>query len=75
LEGSRTIGHSEEYHKRFEKAVISTESHFPFDSGLDAYIIETLADVKFCEVPGSMELGDEFGDEEEGVSVLDSYSV
>jgi len=32
-------------------------------------------DVKFCEVPGSTELGNKFRDEGEGVSVLDGYSV
>jgi len=44
-------------------------------SGLDAYVIETPVDVKFCEVLGSAKLGDEFGDKGEGVLVLDSYSV
>ena len=39
------------------------------------YVIETSSDVKFCEVLGSAELGDELGDEGEGVSVLDGYSV
>ena len=75
LEGSRTVGHSEEHHKRFKEAMVGMEGCFPFISGLDAYIIETPADVQFCEVPGSAELGDELGDEGEGVPVLDSYSV
>jgi len=48
--------------------------HFPFISGLDVYVIETLADIKFCEVPGSVKLGDEFGDKEK-IFVLDGYSV
>ena len=75
LEGSGTIGHSEEHHEGFEEAAVGAEDCFPFISGLDAYVIETPVDVKFCEVLGSMELGDEFGDEEEGVLVLDSYSI
>jgi len=37
------------------------------------YVIETPSDIKLCEVLGSMELGDEFGDEGEGVPVLDGY--
>ena len=32
-------------------------------------------DIKFCEVLGSAELGDELGDEGKGVSVLNGYSV
>jgi len=75
LEGGRTIGHFKEHHERFEEAVVGTEGCFPFISRLYAYIIETPSDVKFCEVLGSMELEDEFGDKKEGVSVLDSYSV
>jgi len=75
LEGSRAVGHSEKHYKRFEEAMVGAEGHLPFVSGLDAYIIETPADVQFCEILGSMELGDELGDEGERVSVLDSYGV
>jgi len=75
LEGGGTVGHSEEHHERFEKAAIGMEGCLPFISGLDTYIIETPSDVKLCEVLGSMELGDEFRDEEEGAPVLDSYSI
>ena len=74
-EGSRTVGYSEEYHKRFKETTVGVEGHFLFISGLDAYIIETPSDIKFCEVLGSVELEDEFGDEEKGVPVLDSYGV
>jgi len=75
LEDGRTVGHSKEHHERFKEAAVGAEDHFPFISRLDAYVIETLVDVKFCEVPGSMELGDELGDERKGVPVLDSYGV
>jgi len=75
LEGGGTVGHSEEHHERFEEAAIGMEGCLPFVSGLDMYIIETPSDVKFCEVLGSVELGDKFGDEGEGVSVLDGYGV
>ena len=70
LEDSRTVGHSEEYYKRFEEAAVGTEDYFSFISRLDAYVIETPADVKFCEVLGSAELGDEFRDEEKGYLFL-----
>ena len=55
--------------------MVGVEGCFPFVSGLDAYIIETPVDVKFCEVSGSTELGDEFGDERERVPVFDGYGV
>jgi len=75
LEGSGTVGHSKKHYKGFEEAVIGMEGCLPFISGLDSYVIETPSDVKLCEVLGSTELGDEFGDEGEGVPVLDGYGV
>ena len=75
LEGGGAVGHSKEHHERFEEAAIGMEGCLPFISGLDTYIIETPLDVKLCEVLGSAELGDEFGDEGERVPVLDGYSV
>ena len=59
LEGGGTVGHSEEHHERFKEAAVGAEDYFPFISGLDVYVIETPVDVKFCEVLGSTELGDE----------------
>jgi len=75
LESSRAIGHSEKHYERFEEVMVGAEGRFPFISGLNAYIIETPVDIQFCEVPGSAELRDEFGDEEERISILDSYGV
>jgi len=75
LEGGGTVGHSEKHYERFKEATVGVEGHFPFISRLDVYVIETLLDVEFCEVPGSAELGDKFGDEREGVSVLDGHSI
>ena len=75
LEDSGTVGHSKEHHEGFEEAVIGMKGHFPFISGLDACIIETPADIQFCEVLGSAELRDEFRDEGKRISVLDSYGV
>jgi len=75
LEGGRAVSHSKEYHERFEEAIVGMEGCLSFVPGLDVYIIEAPADVEFCEVPGSTELGDEFGDERERVSVLDSHGV
>jgi len=75
LEGSRAIGHSKEHYEGFEEAAVGVEGRFPFISGLDTYIIEAPADIKFCKVFSSAELRDEFGDEGERISVLDSHGV
>ena len=75
LEGGRTVGHSEEHYERLKEAAVGVEGCFPFISGLDAHIVEPPLDIKFCEVPGSTELGDEFGDEGERISVLDGHGV
>jgi len=75
LEDSGAVGHSEKHYEGFEEATVGMEGRFLFISELDAYIIETPADIQFCEVLGSAELRDEFGDEGERISVLDGYSV
>jgi len=75
LEGGRTVGHFEEHYEGFKEAAIGTKGCLSFVSGLDSHVIETPSDVKLCEVLGSVELGDEFGDEGEGVSVLDGYNI
>ena len=75
LEGGGAVGHPEKHYEGFEEATIGAESCFPFISRLHAYIIETPADVQFCEVSGSAELRDEFRDEREQISVLDGYGV
>ena len=74
LEGSGAIGHSKEHYEGFKKALVGAKGYFPLISGLDAYIIETPADIQFCEVPGSTELGDEFGDEGERIFILDGVT-
>jgi len=75
LEGGGAVGHPKKHYEGFKEATVGAEGCFPFISRLDAYIIETPADVQFCEVSGSAELRNEFGDEREWISVLDGYSV
>jgi len=75
LEGGGAVGHPKKHYKGFEEATVGAEGCFPFISGLDVYIIETPADVQFCEVLGSTELRNEFGDAGERISVLDGYGV
>jgi len=45
LEGGGAVGHSKKYYEGFEEATVGVKDHFPFISGLDAYIIETPADI------------------------------
>jgi len=59
----------------FKEAMVGVEGRLPFISGLDVYIIETPVDIQFCEILGSAELGDKFGDEGERIPVLDGYGV
>jgi len=75
LEGGRTVGHSEEHYERFKETAVGTEGCFPFISGLDAYVVKTPSDIKFCKVLGSMELGDELRDKGKRISVLNGYSI
>jgi len=65
LEDGGVVGYFEKHYEGFEEATVGVEGCFLFISGLDAYIIETPADVQFCEVLGSAELRDKFGDERE----------
>ena len=75
MEGSEAVGHSKKHYKGFEEATVGAEGCFLFISRLDAYIIETPADIQFCEVLGSAELRDKFGDKRERISVLNGYGV
>ena len=75
LEDSGAVGHSKEHHEGFKEAAIGVEGRLPFISRLDVHIVEPPLDIKFCEVLGSTELGDKFGDEGERVSVLDGHGV
>jgi len=75
LEDSRAVGHSEEHYEGFKEATIGAEGCLLLISGLDAYVIETPVDIQFCEISGSAELRDEFGDEGERIFILDSYGV
>jgi len=75
LEGSGAVSHSKEHHEGFKEAAIGAEGCLLFISGLDVHIVEPPLDVKFCEVPGSAELGDKFGDKRERIPVFDGHSV
>ena len=69
LESSGAVGHSKEHYEGFKEAAIGVEGCLLFISRLDTHIVEPPPDVKFCEVLGSAELGDEFGDKGERIPV------
>jgi len=75
LEGGGAVGYPEKHYEGFKETPVGAEGCLLLISGLDAYIIETPVDVQFCEVSGSAELRDKFGDEKERISVLDGYSI
>jgi len=75
LEGGRAVGHPKKHYEEFKEATVGAKGCFPFISRLDVYIIETPADIQFCEVSGSTKLRDKFGDEGERISVLDGYGI
>jgi len=75
LEGSGAVGYSKEHHEGFKEATIGAEGCLLFISRLDAHIVEPPPDIKFCEVLGSAELEDKFGDEEERIPVFDGHGV
>jgi len=51
------------------------EGCFPLVSGFNTDVVETPTDTQLSEVSSSTELGYEFGDQWEGVLVLDYYRV
>jgi len=75
LEGSRAVSHSKEHHEGFKEAAIGMEGRLPLISGLDVHIVEPPPDIKFCEVLGSSELGDEFRDEGERIPIFDGHGI
>ena len=75
MEGSEAVGHSKEHHEGFKEAAIGVEGRLSFISGLDAHIVKSPPDIKFCEVLGSMELEDKFGDEKERIPVFDGHGI
>ena len=56
LENDQTVGYFEEYYKRFEQAMVSTESSLPLIARLNIYVIKPSLDIKLDEVFGSTKL-------------------
>ena len=75
LEGSRTVSHAKEHYQGFEQTSIGPEGCLLLISGFNADVVETPANVQLSEVSGSAELQYEFGDQWEGVLILDRHGI
>jgi len=75
LEGGQTVCHPKEHYQGLKQAVVDIEDSLLLVSGLDAYVVETLANVQFSEILGSVELQYEFRDKGQGILVLYYHGV
>ena len=75
LEDGQTVSYAKEHYQGFKQALIGLEGRFPLISGLNVDIVETPTNVQLGKVSGSTELQYEFGDQWEGVLILDRYGV
>jgi len=75
LEGGWAVSHAKEHYQGFEQASIGPEGCLPLISRLNADIVEAPMDIQLGEVSGSAELQYEFGDQWEGVLILDYYGI
>jgi len=75
LEGGGAVGHAKEHYQGFKQVSIGPEGCLPLVSGLDMDVVETPTDIQLGEISGSAELQYEFGDEWEGVLILDRHRI
>ncbi len=75
LESGGRVCEPKEHDCGFKQSPIYAKSRLFFVSLLYVDVVIPPSDVELGEVLGSMELVDEFGDQGEGVSVLDRYFV
>src|SRR5258708_3615431 len=71
LECHRGVAQSEEHDHWFKQALVSLECSLPLIALLDPHIVEPPAEVEYSEELSTMEVGQDIGDEGEGVGVLD----
>jgi len=70
LKGRWCVTKAEGHDEWFEETERAFEGCFPFVTFADTDVIVTPADVKLCEVAGTLEFIDEFRDEGRGVAFL-----
>jgi len=75
LEGGWAVSHTKEHYQGFKQTLIGLEGCLPLVSKLDTDVVETPTNVHLGEISGSAELQYEFGDEWEGVLILDHYGI
>jgi len=71
LEHCRGVAQSKEHDSWFKQASVSPECSLPLITLLDLHIVEPPAEVEYGEELGTTEVGQDIGDEGEGVGVLD----
>ena len=71
LEHCRGVAQSKEHDSWFEQASVSPECCLPLITLLDPHVVEPPVEVKYGEELGTTEVGQDIGDEGEGVRVLD----
>ncbi len=75
LEHCGQIGESKEHNGGFEEAPIGMEGHLLFVSFPDSDVVVSPMNVELGEVLGTSQFGDEFGDQESWVAVLDCHFI
>src|SRR5258708_23146795 len=71
LECCRGVTQSEEHDSWLKQPSVSSERSLPLIPFLDPYVVESPSEVKYSEELSIMEVGQDIGDEGEGVGVLD----
>jgi len=71
LEHHGGVAQSEEHDSWFKQASVSLECGLPLITLLDPHIVEPPVEVEYGEELSTMEVGQDIGDEGEGVGVLD----
>jgi hypothetical protein len=63
LKGGWAVGETKEHNQGFEKSSVCAEGGLPLITFLDADIVVPLPDIEFGEIPRTLELVNEVGDE------------
>ncbi|KAG5718751.1 hypothetical protein E4T56_gene2632 [Termitomyces sp. T112] len=75
LEGGGAVGESEEHNKQLKQFPVGLEGGLPLISLLDTHLVVAPSDVQFSEVPCTLEVVDELGDEEKGVAIVYCHGI
>src|SRR5258708_26392717 len=70
LEHHRGVAQSKEHDSWFKQALVSPECSLPLITLLDPHVVEPPVEVEYSEELGTTEVGQDIGDEREGVGAL-----